>query len=116
MEQPSTTMTFRFSRPTSVPSASLPLLYHADPEETDVYCSLSHWFLQGQGPYAGRLKKIETEIDEIQKRVNEKIGIKESDTGLAPPNLWDIPSDKVRLLHRRQSVRGGGAMKEWRLT
>jgi hypothetical protein len=32
---------------------------------------------------------------DIQKRVNEKIGIKESDTGLAAPNLWDIQSDKV---------------------
>lgn len=50
---------------------------------------------QGQGPYARQLKKIETEIADIQKRVNEKIGIKESDTGLAAPNLWDIQADKV---------------------
>ena len=52
--------------------------------------------LQGQGPYARQLKKIETEISDIQKRVNDKIGIKESDTGLAAPNLWDIHADKVR--------------------
>jgi 26S proteasome regulatory subunit T1 len=25
------------------------------------------------------------------------MGIKESETGLAPPNLWDIPGDKVRM-------------------
>jgi 26S proteasome regulatory subunit T1 len=25
------------------------------------------------------------------------IGVKESDTGLAPPNLWDIPADKQRM-------------------
>ncbi|CED84262.1 26s proteasome subunit p45 [Phaffia rhodozyma] len=50
----------------------------------------------GQGPYARQLKKIESEIVDIQKRVNEKIGIKESDTGLASPNLWDIQSDKHR--------------------
>jgi hypothetical protein len=30
--------------------------------------------LQGQGPYAVQLKKIEGDIKEIQKRVNEKIG------------------------------------------
>lgn len=24
-------------------------------------------------------------------------GVKESDTGLAPPNLWDIAADKVRM-------------------
>ena len=52
---------------------------------------------QGQGPYARQLKKIETEISDIQKRVNDKIGIKESDTGLAAPNLWDIHADKVSI-------------------
>ena len=26
-----------------------------------------------------------------------KKGVKESDTGLAPPNLWDIPADKQRM-------------------
>ena len=26
-----------------------------------------------------------------------RIGIKESDTGLAPPNLWDVPADKQRM-------------------
>lgn len=25
------------------------------------------------------------------------IGVKETDTGLAPPNLWDIPADKQRM-------------------
>ncbi|CAD6967225.1 unnamed protein product [Tilletia controversa] len=48
----------------------------------------------GQGPYAKQLKSIENEVKEVQKRVNEKIGVKESDTGLAPPNLWDIAADK----------------------
>ncbi|KAJ3071891.1 26S proteasome regulatory subunit 7 [Podochytrium sp. JEL0797] len=51
----------------------------------------------GQGPYAKELKKIETDIKEVQKRVNEKMGVKESDTGLAPPNLWDLPADKQRM-------------------
>ena len=37
------------------------------------------------------------DVKEIQKRVNEKMGVKETDTGLAPPNLWDIPADKQRM-------------------
>ncbi|KAF9370581.1 26S proteasome regulatory subunit 7, partial [Mortierella sp. AD011] len=40
----------------------------------------------GQGPYAKDLKKLENDIKDAQKRVNEKIGVKESDTGLAPPS------------------------------
>ncbi|GJJ12030.1 26S protease regulatory subunit 7 [Clathrus columnatus] len=67
----------------------------------------------GQGPYAAQLRKTEQDIKDIQKRVNEKLGkqgihlssithifnqgVKESDTGLAPPNLWDIPADRQRM-------------------
>jgi 26S proteasome regulatory subunit T1 len=51
----------------------------------------------GQGPYAKELRKIETDISDVQKRVNEKMGVKELDTGLAMPNLWDIPADKQRM-------------------
>jgi 26S proteasome regulatory subunit T1 len=51
---------------------------------------------QGQGPYSLALKKIENELKEIQKRVNEKMGVRESDTGLASANLWDVPADKQR--------------------
>jgi 26S proteasome regulatory subunit T1 len=69
---------------------------------------------QGQGPYASRLKKIEPDIKKIQKRINEKLGtrwsgitlyvgsdlflgVKESDTGLASPNLWDLAADRQRM-------------------
>ncbi|KAF8461170.1 hypothetical protein DFH94DRAFT_96718, partial [Russula ochroleuca] len=51
----------------------------------------------GQGPYAAQLKKTEVDIRDVQKRINEKLGIKESDTGLASPNLWDLPSDRQRM-------------------
>ncbi|KAI0303441.1 hypothetical protein B0F90DRAFT_1809640 [Multifurca ochricompacta] len=51
----------------------------------------------GQGPYATQLKKTESDIKEVQKRINEKLGIKESDTGLASPNLWDLPADRQRM-------------------
>ncbi|KAH9999045.1 26S proteasome subunit P45 [Russula vinacea] len=48
-------------------------------------------------PYAAQLKKTEVDIKDVQKRINEKLGIKESDTGLASPNLWDLPSDRQRM-------------------
>ncbi|KAG1749133.1 uncharacterized protein EDB91DRAFT_1047228, partial [Suillus paluster] len=51
----------------------------------------------GQGAYAAKLKKTEHDIKEVQKRIDEKLGVKESDTGLAPPNLWDLPVDKQRM-------------------
>ncbi|ORY61937.1 26S proteasome subunit P45 [Leucosporidium creatinivorum] len=51
----------------------------------------------GQGPYAKQLKQVELDIKAAQARVNEKMGVKESDTGLAPPNLWDLPADKQRM-------------------
>lgn len=51
----------------------------------------------GQGPYASVLKRIEQEIKDAEKRVNEKMGVKESHTGLAPPDLWDIAADKQRM-------------------
>jgi hypothetical protein len=51
----------------------------------------------GQGPYARALKRLDDEIKEVTKRVNEKIGVKESDMGLAPPNLWDLLSDRQRM-------------------
>ncbi|KAI9152404.1 26S proteasome regulatory subunit 7 [Blastocladiella emersonii ATCC 22665] len=57
----------------------------------------------GRGPYALRLKKIEADIKEAQKRVNDKLGVKESDTGLAPPNMWDINADRQRL-HEEQPL------------
>merc|ERR1712025_1487473 len=51
----------------------------------------------GQGQYTKALKQVETDIQEISKRVNELAGIKESDTGLAPPALWDLAADKQSL-------------------
>ncbi|KAI9595351.1 P-loop containing nucleoside triphosphate hydrolase protein [Syncephalis fuscata] len=39
-------------------------------------------------PYARELKKTEEDINEIKN---------ETDTGLAPPNLWDLPADRQRM-------------------
>lgn len=51
----------------------------------------------GQGPYSKALKQVETDISDTIKRVNELAGIKESDTGLGPPALWDLAADKQTL-------------------
>lgn len=59
--KPWTRATFRSSRPTYVGFA-YSLLLPLTP-------------LQGQGPYAEQLKKIENDIKEIQKRINEKLGM-----------------------------------------
>jgi len=47
--------------------------------------------------YHGSIKKTEDDIQNILKRVNELTGIKESDTGLAPPAHWDLAADKQIL-------------------
>merc|ERR1712051_612666 len=51
----------------------------------------------GQGQYTKSLRAVEKDIVDISKRVNELAGIKESDTGLAPPALWDLAADKQSL-------------------
>lgn len=54
-------------------------------------------YLQGQGQYTKIIKEVEEGIQTVMKRVNELTGIKESDTGLAPPALWDLAADKQTL-------------------
>ena len=51
----------------------------------------------GAGPYTNAIKKLETEVKELSKKVNEIAGIKESDTGLAHPSRWDLVSDKQMM-------------------
>jgi len=65
------------------PSKAKPL------DETDIL------FLQkyGQGPYGAAIKAIEDDLEEWQKKINNLKGIKESDTGLAPPSQWDLDHD-----------------------
>ncbi|KAJ2759163.1 26S proteasome regulatory subunit 7, partial [Coemansia nantahalensis] len=50
----------------------------------------------GEGPYAKEIKELEKSIRDKQKSITEKIGVKELDTGLAPPSVWDLPADKQR--------------------
>ncbi|GAV51896.1 hypothetical protein ZYGR_0AF03670 [Zygosaccharomyces rouxii] len=51
----------------------------------------------GAAPYATKLKQTERDLKDIEQRIKEKSGIKESDTGLAPSHLWDIMGDRQRL-------------------
>jgi len=51
----------------------------------------------GSGPYTTSIKTVEDDIKKISKRVNEMCGIKESDTGLAPPSQWDLVADKQMM-------------------
>ncbi|KAL4180682.1 hypothetical protein AMTRI_Chr12g233850 [Amborella trichopoda] len=51
----------------------------------------------GLGPYSTGIKKVEKEIKEMAKKVNDLCGIKESDTGLAAPSQWDLVSDKQMM-------------------
>lgn len=51
----------------------------------------------GQGQYHKSIKQIEDDIQKAIKQVNELTGIKESDTGLAPPAMWDLAADKQTL-------------------
>lgn len=51
----------------------------------------------GLGPYTKSIKAVEDDIKKISKHVNEITGIKESDTGLAPPSQWDLVADKQMM-------------------
>lgn len=59
------------------------------------------FFPQGQGQYHKSIKTIEEDIQKAIKQVNELTGIKESDTGLAAPALWDLAADKQTLTNEQ---------------
>eukprot|EP00727_Mastigamoeba_balamuthi_P004175 m51a1_g13755 putative 26s protease regulatory subunit 7-like (429) ;mRNA; f:216223-218066 len=47
-----------------------------------------------RGPYASNIKQIELDVKNLSKTVNALAGARETDTGLAPPNQWDLTADK----------------------
>lgn len=51
----------------------------------------------GQGPYSKQIKQLEKDMIECADRVKEKTGVKESDTGLAQPSMWDLAADKQMM-------------------
>lgn len=72
-------------------------------DETDIAFLKNY----GLGPYATPIKKAEQDVKDILKRVNDVCGIKESDTGLAPPSRWDLVSDK-QMQQEEQPLQVGG--------
>lgn len=51
----------------------------------------------GTGYYYDVIKSCEEDITKLVKNVNDLCGIKESDTGLAHPSLWDLAADRQSL-------------------
>ena len=51
----------------------------------------------GKGPYSDKIKQADSDIQQLLKNINELNGVKESDTGLANPALWDLQADKQAL-------------------
>jgi len=51
----------------------------------------------GLGPYTKPIRNVQQDIDRISKHINELCGIKESDTGLAIPSMWDLVADKQMM-------------------
>ena len=49
------------------------------------------------GPYSRSIKNAEKEIKELHTKIKELGGVKESDTGLCAPSLWDLVSDKQMM-------------------
>ena len=52
---------------------------------------------QGQGPYNKSILKAEENLKSLNGKINDLVGIKESDTGLSPPAQWDLVSDKQMM-------------------
>merc|ERR1719262_1179279 len=57
----------------------------------------------GIGPYVRPIKKVEDESKEYLNKIDKLIGIKESDTGLAPPSQWDLEGDK-QMMKQEQAL------------
>jgi len=49
------------------------------------------------GPYTKEIREAEKDVKELAKEVSTMIGVSESDTGLAPPNRWDLDADRRAL-------------------
>lgn len=50
--------------------------------------------LYGAGPYQKAIRELEEFIRTKADALNKVAGVKESDTGLAPPNQWDLNNDQ----------------------
>lgn len=46
------------------------------------------------GPYTKEIHDAEEDVKKLAKEVSSMTGVSESDTGLAPPNRWDLEADR----------------------
>lgn len=51
----------------------------------------------GRGPYATKIQEIDSDIKRLSEEIKGLTGVKESDTGLAPPSYWDLEGDKMMM-------------------
>jgi 26S proteasome regulatory subunit T1 len=51
----------------------------------------------GLGPYAQKLKVVEEENKNLVEEIKKRIGVKESDTGLALPSQWNLAEDAMLM-------------------
>jgi 26S proteasome regulatory subunit T1 len=50
-----------------------------------------------RGPYTDKLKSLEEDISKLTKGVNSLCGVRESETGIALPSLWQTEIDKKAI-------------------
>lgn len=62
-------------------------------DDTDIAILKSY----GLAAYGVECKLVDKEIEELLQKVNRLCGVRESDTGLAPPSQWDLAADKLAL-------------------
>lgn len=55
----------------------------------------------GQGTYDQALRAAEADVQKYIKRITELSGVKESDTGLSQPHLWDLVADEEVMSHEQ---------------
>lgn len=55
------------------------------------------------GPYTVQIKKTESNITDLTKEINKLVGVREVDTGLAPPNEWDLQGD-MQIVNREKAL------------
>eukprot|EP00923_Selenidium_pygospionis_P019726 GHVN01034386.1.p1 GENE.GHVN01034386.1~~GHVN01034386.1.p1 ORF type:complete len:132 (+),score=14.31 GHVN01034386.1:277-672(+) len=48
----------------------------------------------GTGPYSRPIRKVDVDIKEMVQKIDKLCGVRESDSGLAPPSQWDLAGDR----------------------
>ena len=51
----------------------------------------------GQGPYSAKSQALEDDIKKLSEEINKLSGVKESETGLAPTQYWNLEGDKMLM-------------------